>query len=185
MQNQRRKENFRRYIVNIVNNSIKLSHARNIIRKQLLVQWPNAEPILFNLARNIGDEICFQNKGRPIIVSALLKGTEFYRKKQIVLDLETRDRDIFVFFFKNIILTGSKIYNCHIKNILTKSEWDFSLSPFVDWRAQNQGKIQIIWQGNKIDDYLRWSFLQTILPKTFAKHCPWIVQELEKELFGG
>jgi hypothetical protein len=162
-------------VSNIVYSNIRLSQTENFIRRQLFVQWPNARQILFNLARNIGNEIFFF--GQPIFVSALMNGVNCF--KENYSNLYTRDRDIFIYFFKGVISTGLNIFHYTVKCTNKSTVWDFSVSPFIDWRIKNPGQIALIWQPKEIDHYLRLSFLCEVLGKNTDIL---IVKELLKEI---
>lgn len=158
------------------------SRRSSFVKHYLLVLWPNSTMILMELARRLGDEIGLPGESTSLLANCLAEGAaNFYRLKKERYNSSTWDLNLFLQFYHAVFSRATAIFNCRVCTH-DGACWDVTKQPYLDWRLENPGPIEVSWQaqvspGNQAEHLFNLVLSGSQYPRN------WSVEQL-KQLIG-
>jgi hypothetical protein len=114
------------------------SRRSSFVKHYLLMLWPDADRLLLELARRLGDEIRLPGRPVSLLADSLAAGAEnFYRRKGRY-DSSTWVGNVFLHFCQGVFCRAAAAFSCRVRTA-AGAYWEVAEQPFLDWRLENPG----------------------------------------------
>ena len=121
------------------------SRRSSFVKQYLLMLWPGSEGLLLELARRLGNEISLPGEPVSLLAGSLAEGANnFYRRKGRY-NAATWDQNVFQHFFHGAFCRAAAAYACRVRTEAGAC-WEVRERPFLDWRLENPGGIEVGWE---------------------------------------
>jgi hypothetical protein len=130
----------------VLQSALARSRRGNFVRQYVYLLWPGSKILLLELARRLGDEISLPGEPVSLLAGSLAAGAEnFYRRKGYY-DSATWDGHVFVHFYQGVFCRAAAVFGCRVRTAAGGC-WEVAQQPFLDWRLENPGEIEVGWQA--------------------------------------
>jgi hypothetical protein len=121
------------------------SQRGSFVRQYLYLLWPGSAGLLLELARRLGNEIGLPGEPVSLLADSLAAGANnFYRLKGRYHPA-TWDQNVFLHFFQGAFGRAGAVYGCRVRTVSGDESWEVSHRPFLDWRREHPGAIEVDW----------------------------------------
>ncbi|MBW1952085.1 MAG: hypothetical protein JRI66_03250 [Deltaproteobacteria bacterium] len=136
----------------VLESAMAKSRRGNFVKRYLYLLFPDSQGLLLELARRIGDEVKLPGEKLSLLAVCLREGAgNFYRRKANGrYNSSTWDQNVFLYFFQGVFWRASEIFDCRVLT-LDGSCWEVTSLPYLDWRLQHPGEIEVCWPETRLE----------------------------------
>ncbi|MHB9071999.1 MAG: hypothetical protein ACYC6G_00585 [Desulfobaccales bacterium] len=156
----------------VLESALVRSRRSSFVKQYLYLLWPASEGLLLELARRLGDETSLPGTPVSLLAGSLAEGAEnFYRRKGRY-SAATWDQNVFLHFFQGMFCRAAAVFGCQVRTP-DGGCWEVEHSPYLDWRLENPGGIEVCWQpeaspGDRAGELCRLVLAGCNYPGTWA-----------------
>jgi len=123
------------------------SRRSSFVKQYLYMLWPGSEGLLLELARRVGEEISLPGEPVSLLACSLAEGANnFYRRKGRY-NSATWDQNVFLHYFQGVFCRAAAVFGCRVR-ASNGGCWELTEQPYLDWRLENPGNIEVSWEPN-------------------------------------
>lgn len=85
--------------------------------------------------------------GQPVslLADSLAEGAESFYRRKGRYDPATWDGNVFLHFYQGVFHRAAAVFACRVRTA-AGVDWDVAQQPFLDWRQENPGGLEVNWQ---------------------------------------
>lgn len=169
-------------IPRVLGSALAQSRRSSFVKQYLYLLWPDANGLLLELARRLGDEIITPGEQVSLFAVCLRKGAENFHRRKGRYNPTTWNQNVFLLFFQGVFSYATKAYDCRVRTA-SGASWEITQLPYLDWRSRNPGTIEVCWLPESASKDRAGELCRMVLSGCNYRHT-WTVRQLLGALEG-